>query len=707
MKKFIIGLMAFALVFSFSFAYAEDDTQTQLDEAWAMIAALAESLGVDLNGEETTTTTTVEVLGIPAGFTFTQNLKLGSRGVDVKYLQILLNADADTILAATGAGSPGMETEYFGPITGAAAKKFQTKYASVVLTPIGLTTATGFVGTQTRAKLNALLVGGVTGTTPATEESTILTQLQALAAAIEDIKARLDAMDTGVGEEGSVTVAVRNDIRDIDVYSGETEDIAKFRFEAKDSAVTVQRIDLYFSGATAVQLRAAVSKVALYLDGEMIGEINVNSTTVSNTATYLRFSGLNINIPKSGYKDVVVTVTGKDNGTARDSIELGPTDSSAVRGVDGAGVTVNAGAAAIKRAFDYKGTSTATLSAKRHTTSPDKGVADVEKNVAKEVDLLVFDLEAKDLNVTLDGLTVQIEGAVATYLSEYFANTVGDAALVKTFIEGQIIEVLLYDGETLLDTTTLTGGAATSTGLEYFKYTGDAVFTFDPVVEVNKDAAKKLRVAVNLKVSEVEKQGFVLQANVLTASNTTIGYDSSDGAVSLGGSNVAGRAQHIYIALPVFSDITTSFTRQEISGGASDAASGWIKFDVTAGGGDIHFDRATGKNVTNAVDSIADAFVYVTSGAFDLTTLQLTSTATQDTSSETGDYPTQYVIGDGATKNVDVTFATTATAQGSARTEVTYFNWVVKGSGNKWYKYTWYSDFVEDLRTNTVTLFNN
>lgn len=85
---------------------------------------------------------------------FERDLRKGDSGPDVKRLQEYLNTHG-FIIAETGVGSPGRETELFGMNTMIALKKFQEANADILLAPYGLTQGTGFFGEATRALVNS------------------------------------------------------------------------------------------------------------------------------------------------------------------------------------------------------------------------------------------------------------------------------------------------------------------------------------------------------------------------------------------------------------------------------------------------------------------------------------------------------------------------------------------------------------------------
>ncbi len=99
----------------------------------------------------------VDIEGIPGDFRFEEEMERGSRGEEVRYLQILLNENPETMVSEFGAGSPGSETEYFGPSLRDAVIAFQEKFTEEI------DDDPGYVGEDTLEKLNEILGKGFSG----------------------------------------------------------------------------------------------------------------------------------------------------------------------------------------------------------------------------------------------------------------------------------------------------------------------------------------------------------------------------------------------------------------------------------------------------------------------------------------------------------------------------------------------------------------
>ena len=143
--KRIIGCLVFGLVVAVAVAgvgswearEAQALTESQL-------VTILEAAGV----ERSVINAVVAAMNFPSATVteqFTRDLTLGSVGSDVQRLQRWLNQNGHP-LATSGAGSPGLETTYFGERTRAAVASYQRAE--------GITPTAGYFGPITRASIN-------------------------------------------------------------------------------------------------------------------------------------------------------------------------------------------------------------------------------------------------------------------------------------------------------------------------------------------------------------------------------------------------------------------------------------------------------------------------------------------------------------------------------------------------------------------------
>ena len=232
-------------------------------------------------------------------YTFNTNLKAGSRSADVMKLQKVLNADS-----ATSIGNAGKETNFFGPATLAAVKKFQRAN--------GITPVSGFVGALTRAELNQVCSGETTPT-PTTPAPT----------------------DTGTNKpvdtntNNNTNTPANNPISSVIVSGAARAKLADFTLTGNNNITAIQLKKIGISDNN------VLTNVYLYEGNNRIAD----AVGVNNDGT-ITWNNLSVSVSGSKtisvYADVALLKSGQSVGVALTGIKkMGDTNWTAITGSQG------------------------------------------------------------------------------------------------------------------------------------------------------------------------------------------------------------------------------------------------------------------------------------------------------------------------------------------------------------------------------------
>lgn len=377
-KKFFAGSLAALMIFGAAgtlFSPAPAKAQT-LDALQAQVAALLAQIAALQGGSSSS-----------CAYTFTTDLTIGSTGEAVRQLQMFLNSKGYTV-AASGAGSAGMESTYFGVLSQSALAKYQAANA--------ISPAAGYFGPITRAKVNAECTTGG-GSTPGTGTGTTLNGGEARLSSFKFIQ---EEDEIGEGEELQV---------------------GTIEFDVKDGDVRVERVELSFNDA------ASSSQPWRFVESITVGNGTVDADSrndwdkVGNDYSIV-VTGVNTIVKAGNKADIAVEIealsTIRDLGVTFDIVV---TDDG-VRAIDAAGIQQYIGTDADEIDVEFVAQKSGKLSLKTNSSNPDALTIN-SQNDDDETLVFVFDIEnGEDADAVITDVIITGTGNLANTFRRAFLN---------------------------------------------------------------------------------------------------------------------------------------------------------------------------------------------------------------------------------------------------------------------------------------------
>jgi hypothetical protein len=337
---------------------------------------------------------TVAALGIAFAFsavaasaamTYTRDLTIGSTGADVISLQTTLVSKGFLVIPAT------VQKGYFGALTKAALSNYQKS--------VGISPAVGYFGPVTRAHFNAMTDSDMGGDDGDDDE---------------------DNGDLQGGEGDIKDFDVLGNPSSTDLDEGQTDEVLGFEFEAEDSDIRVERLDILASTSAGSPASDEpwdyIESARLMLDGDEVAEVtDLDDEDIwddeGNDTYSFRFEDIDVVVEEDETAKFYVEFTAVDR---LDSDDEGTEFNVAIadfglRAVDAEGIDIYAGDEGDTVSVTFEGTEAGDLDISiDEDDNEDRTVFVDEDSETKGIEIMRFTIEANASVNTIDELAIRI-----------------------------------------------------------------------------------------------------------------------------------------------------------------------------------------------------------------------------------------------------------------------------------------------------------
>jgi hypothetical protein len=589
---------------------------------------------------------------VASAATYTRDLTIGSSGADVASLQTTLISKGHLVMPA------GVAKGYFGSLTAAALAKYQAS--------VGISPAAGYFGPITRAHFEGM-VGG------------------------DDDMGDDDDDDSSEGDDD--LSGGEGDIKDYDLLGnpsntdldeGETDEVLGFEFEAQDSDLRVERLEILASSSEVAS--GASDEPWDYIESArlMFGDEEVSSVEdlddedawdeESDDQYSFRFEDIDTVVDEDDTAKFYVEITAVDSLDSDDEgteFDLAVNDDG-LRAVDAEGIDIYEGDADDVRTVTFEGAEEGDLEVSLDEDDNEARVVFVDEDSETEsVEIMRFTVEGNASENMIDELQVQLA-----------TSTQGTTTRLSEVVKSLRLEV---DGEELASESVSSSVSTTTVTFEDLE--DDFVVAEDEEVEVviyaDLDAQEGNYGEGYSFYAYVPGSGF--EAEDANGDDVTVSDNVQGGIVEL-------RVNGMNVEL-VETSVDNVFTADESNEASIKTFN--IEFEVTAEGDDIFIDKSTQREQfpTGSGSGIA----WATTSDTNATTTNVSAILSAD-GSTSGDTSGAFKVADGNTRTFTLAITITAGQQGSIGTMLTGINWDTDSTVGTDY----YTQDLEDFKVDPV-----